>query len=133
MNKSIYLKILSVIFFFSFKNSACAQLKDRYEKGSIELQNGQTIKGYINDDELAKMNYSIRYKESEGEKNTSIYDTSQIKTFQLDNGKIFELLSFQENDMTNHVSALAKLIIKGKTSLYKLVYNSTEIYIITND
>ncbi len=132
MKKRNGLKFLPFFFILFFSNFVHGQLKYSYVKGTIELLTGQTIRGFIKDDEIAKMNYKISFKAADGDKNIIMYDTSQIKSFILDDGETFELLKFRGHDMANDVSTLAKLIIRGKASLYKLIYNSDDIYIVTN-
>ena len=132
MKKYQYLKLLPFFFIMPVTNSVYGQLKYHYVKGSIELLNGQTISGFIKDDEIAKMNNKISFKASEADKSIVTYDTSQIKSFKLDDGETFELLRFRGHGMEYDVSVLAKLIVKGKASLYKIIYNSDERYIITN-
>lgn len=128
-------KYLSFLFLLSilYKNSLHAQLRDSYIKGSIELQTGQALNGYIKDDELAKMNYKISYKEDEFDKSVTIYDTSQIKSFRLEDGEVYELLRFRGQYMTSDIAVLGKLISRGKASLYKIIYNSDVLYLIKND
>lgn len=65
--------IIFAILLLSF-NSAPAQLKDRFIKGSIVLQNGEILNGFIRDDEIKVMNYSIHYKVTETEKKVTIYE-----------------------------------------------------------
>lgn len=132
MKKRSCLKLFPFFFIMLATNLVHGQLKYFYVKGNIELLTGQTVRGFIKDDEIAKMNYKISFKATEEDKNIIMYDTSQIKSFTLDDGDIFELLRFRGHDMENDVSVLAKLIIRGKASLYKTFYNSDDIYIIIN-
>jgi len=127
-----YLSFLFLVLIL-YKNSLHAQLRDSYIQGSVELQTGQALNGYIKDDELAKMNYKISYKENEADKSFTIYDTSQIKSFRLDDGEIYELLRFRGQYMTDDIAVLGKLIIRGKASLYKIIYNSDILYLVKNE
>ncbi|MGZ8516560.1 MAG: outer membrane protein [Chitinophagaceae bacterium] len=128
-------KYLGFLFLLSilYKNELHAQLRDSYIKGSVELQTGQSLNGYIKDDELAKMNFKISYKENETGKSFTIYDTSQIKSFKLDDGEIYEWLRFRGQYMTGDIAVLGKLIIMGKASLYKIIYNSDVLYLVKNE
>lgn len=116
-----------------FTGSLHAQLKDSYVKGSIELQNGQRLNGYIKDDEMAKMNFKVSFKGKREDKTIRMYDTSDIKRYQLDDGEAFELLHIRGEYMTHDISVLGKLIVRGKASLYKVNYKSDIIYIVTKD
>ena len=99
MKKCKCLKLLPFFFIMLVTNFVYGQLKFFYVKGSIELLNGQTISGFIKDDEIAKMNYKISFTATEEGKNIVTYDTSQIKSFKLDDGETFELLRFRGHGM----------------------------------
>src|SRR4051812_9070264 len=121
-----------VILFSSF-DSVSAQLKDNFLKGSIVLQNGQTADGFVQDDELAKMNVHVNFKSSEAEKRGTTYDASSIKSLTLENGEMYQLIHFQGKYMGSSASMLAKVLVKGKASLYQGYYNNDPIFIITNN
>jgi len=131
--KKQLLKISFFIFLLFCQIAVYGQLKNFYVKGTIELQNGQTLTGFIRDDVMADMNYRIRFKSTLADTSIYFYDTTQIKNFRLEDGEVYELLHFRGLYMKGDVSVLAKLIIRGKASLYSLVYNSDQLFIITND
>ena len=118
---------------FNFTNSAYAQLKETYAAGTIELQDGQTIKGFIKEGELGDMNYKIRFKLSETDKNTTDYDTSQLKSYNLNGNEFFELQHISVNGGTVPLSVLAKSILNGKASLYKFIYDNEAFYTAKNE
>ncbi len=133
MNKINYSILLLLVCMNIFNKSAYGQLTDSYVEGSVELQNGETIKGYIKDDEMSKMNFRLSFKEAESGKKATTYDTSQVRSFKLADGEIFELIHFRGHFMTSEMAAFGKLLIKGKASLYKILYKTDVIYIIKND
>lgn len=125
-----------IVFLLLFCTHPCllnAQLKRTFSKGVVTLQDGQVLQGFIRNDEMAKMNYSIVFKATEDAAATTVYDTARVKSFKLDDGDIFELLKFREADTTEAVSVLAKLITHGKASLYKIIYHSEQVYLVTVD
>lgn len=124
---------LLFIFIFFFESFTYGQLKTTYAKGTVQLKNGQIIKGFIKESELGKMNYGISFKLSEEDKHFTTYDTTQIKSYQLNENEIFNYLQIRVNDTTDAIAVLAKLVLKGKASLYKISYKGDILYIITND
>ena len=115
-----------------FTNSVLAQLKNSYIKGAVELQNGQKLQGFIKNEELSKLNTRINFKSTEESKEIVVYDTSKLKSFRLEDGDIFELLKIHMDGVDSSMSVLAKLLVRGKASLYKINYNSDDIYIAVN-
>ncbi len=118
---------------FIFRIVTYGQLKETFASGVIELQNHQTIKGFIKADELPKMNYKIYFKSLLSDKKVTAYDTAQIKSFNLNGNEFFELLHIRVNNIEDSVSIFAKLILRGRASLFKTVFNSEIIYIIKNN
>jgi Outer membrane protein beta-barrel domain len=124
-----------LITYFSI-NLSYSQLRDTYEKVSVDLNNGEKITGYIKADELSKMTLSICFKSSITDKNYVNYDTSQVKSFTIDENSIFELVKVNINpdsEEREEISLFANLIVKGKASLYKSAYKADNIYIIANN
>jgi hypothetical protein len=124
---------LFLIFVLFFKSFTYGQLKTTYAKGMVQLKNGQSISGFIKESELGKMNYRISFKSAEKDKNVTTYDTTQIKSYQLNENEIFDYLQIRVNDTTDAIAVLAKLVLKGKASLYKISYKGDILYIITNN
>jgi hypothetical protein len=133
--KTFFLKKITAVFgiVLFFNTLTYGQLKETYAKGSVQLKNGQTISGFIKERELGKMNYSISLKLSEKDKKSTVYDTAQIKTYSLNGNEFFEFFQIKINDTTENISVLAKLVLKGKASLYKFVYKDDVLYIIKNN
>jgi hypothetical protein len=111
-----------------------AQLKEKFEKGSIIKNNNLKTEGYIKADDLSKLSSSICFKRNLEEKKCKNYDTTQLKSFQTGNEKTFDLLNLKMNNNQNEINIFANLILKGeKLSLYKSVYNSEIFYIISKN
>ena len=109
-----------------------AQLGKTFSKGTVTLQSGETLRGYIRNDELAKMNYRVNFKAAAEDKNTVVYDTSTVKKLVMEDGDVFEYLRFQEQESGTNLAVLAKLLIRGKASLYKMIYKSDETFYLLN-
>jgi hypothetical protein len=62
MKKISGLTISILLVSFLFGRSVSAQLKDNFLKGSIGLQNGEIINGFIQDDEIKVMSHTISFK-----------------------------------------------------------------------
>jgi hypothetical protein len=133
MKKANYFRIFATIFMFSANISLYAQLNDSYVNGTIELRTGEKIKGLIRNDELGKTTFGIKFKSLISSEKFTVYDTSQLKGFSFDNGNSYELLYMKGRHMDSTVAVFAKLLVKGKASLYKLSYYLDIIYIITNE
>lgn len=121
--------ILSLTICFSFIY-AKAQLGDTFEKGSIVTIENVKIDGHIKTDDLSNLSSKICFKPTETDVKYIYYDTNQIKSFQTETGKTFDLLSFKINNNSESINVFASLILKGEISLYKTVYKSTTFYII---
>ena len=64
---------------------------------------------------------------------TTIYDTSQIKSFNFSSGEIFDMLAVKMNNGQNSIRLFANLVVKGKASLYKNEVKNDDIYIISTN
>jgi hypothetical protein len=124
------LLILLILITFNQTN---AQLKEVFEKGTITKKDGTKIDGFIRNDDLNYKLYKTCFKTSITDKKCTVYDTSQIKSFQTEKGEIFDLMTLIVDNKTTEISLFAKKIIEGKTSLYKSVYNSNVFYIISKN
>lgn len=125
--------ILALLLLLSFVKYSNAQLKTSFIKATIVLQNGDSLIGYIKEAELSKLNYSISYKTDIAGTTETVYDTTQVRSFQFENGELFELLQFRGHVMTSPVHVFAKTLVKGKASLYKIVYHNDDLFLITNN
>jgi hypothetical protein len=127
------LRIAISILLLSFTAIVNAQLKDNFIKGTIVLQNDQKLEGWIKNDVTSALNYKIHFKETPETKNIIAYDTSQINSVTLENGEIYKLIRYKSHYNADSVYVLGKLLIKGKASLYKITYNSDDIFVVTNN
>lgn len=120
---------LGLIACFLFQ-SAKAQLKDTFEKGIIITNENVKIDGFIKANDLSHLSSEICFKINENDKNCVCYNTSQIKSFQTETGKSFELFTIKINNNSTEISVFANLILKGETSLYKSTWKSSIFYIV---
>lgn len=130
MKKIIFISlIMSVI----LNTNSFGQLKETFEKGFLVTIDNQKIDGYIKSEEFAIITKRICFKTEINSEKQIKYNTSQIKSFQTENGKIFELMTLKINNNETEISLFANLILKGKASLYKSNYNSDDFYIVENE
>ena len=125
--------ILSIAFLCLFAPFSLAQLTANFEKGSIVQTNGQKLEGYIKTEALEALSKSICFKTEVDKDNCSLFDTETIQSFQTENGKIFELITTKINKNTTEIKTFGNLIVSGKASLYKTVFDDEEMYIIKNE
>jgi hypothetical protein len=114
-------------------NLSNAQVKEIFEKGFIIKNDNSKIEGYIRNDDFLHKISEICFKTSLTEKKCTIYDTSQIKTFQTEKGEIFDLFKIKLDNNASDVTLFAEKILEGETSLYKGVYKSAIFYIIAKN
>lgn len=60
-------------------------------------------------------------------------DTATVKSLSLENGETYELTRYKGKYMTETASVLAKLIVKGRASLYQAFYKGDGVFIITKN
>jgi hypothetical protein len=123
--KFLFLLLLT----FTIKSSF-AQLKEIYEKGSITKNDGQTISGFIKNDDFKHKITSICFKTSLSNNTCLKYDTSQIISFKTERGEIYNLFNIKINNLSKDVTLFAKKLVDGKTSLYKSLSNEMIFYIV---
>jgi len=120
---------LCLIICFSFHN-AKAQLNDTFEKGTIITSENVKIDGYIKTNDLSHLSTEISFKLTEKDAKSINYNTTQIKSFQTETGKTFDLFTIKINNNSTEINVFANLILKGETSLYKTTYKSQTFYIV---
>lgn len=133
MKKEPLMVLLLCLLMFLFVTPLFSQLKNSDAKGTVTLQNGQSVQGFIKIEELSRMNTRINFKATEDASTYIVYDTSQIKGFRLEDGDVFELMRFHAAEMEGDMAVFAKQIVKGRASLYKLIYKTDAVYIVIND
>ncbi len=124
--------IIFLIFCFSF-HYANAQLNDAFEKGTITTIENEKKEGYIKTDDLSHLSSEVCFKSTENEAKYNCYNTSQIKSFQTETGKTYDMLSIKINDGSIEIAVFANLILLGETSLYKTVYDAKTFYIVVRE
>lgn len=130
------MKKIKVLFYIAICfsiNLSFSQLKDTFEKGSILLNNDTKIDGYIKIDELSKLSSEICFKLLKTDEKCENYNSSEIKSFNTENGKYFDVLTLKINNNKKEITVFANLILKGTTSLYKSVFDEKDFYIITRN
>ncbi len=133
MNSCSYFKlILLLIISFTF-SSAEAQIHEEYIKGTILFKNNSKASGYIRNDEQGKLKYTFNFKSTNDTEQGIKYDTSSVKGFVMENGEVYDLLVYKLDAGKDSLRAFARLMIKGKASLYQVLYGSKCIYIIQNN
>lgn len=133
MKNRTVLKATGLLLFALFHLHSFGQTKVLYEEGIVQLNNGQTVVGYIKKGELSDMVSSINFKQAKTDENHTNYDTAQIKRFWIGTKDVFELLHFSVNNPAEPVNAFAKVLVKGDATLYKTVYKGEVLYMVKRD
>jgi hypothetical protein len=120
--------LLVVSFSFHF---ATAQLADTYEKGFIVTNDGVKMDGYIKTDDLSHLSSEVCFKASEQDKKCISYNATQVKSFETESGKHFDMFSVTIDNNNTPLPVFANLILKGDTSLYKTNSKSRTFFIVT--
>ena len=110
-----------------------AQLTDEYIKGEIHLKNKEIKDGFIKNEDFRRMSYKIAFKQTQDQVIATTYDTSSVQNFMMDDGEIFESLRYLPNSGKDSITSFARLILKGKASLYLVFYRTLPIYIVVNN
>lgn len=136
-----------LIVFFSFTcNSVIAQLRTpssvgTYEKGSITLENGEVVEGYIfmdmmNPQEFQKRVYLIDEQDfkalakgEDADKDAVVYKAQDLQGFSLDNGKKFKrakyvnLFAKRKQDKIPK-QLLLEVVTEGKITVFKKYHHT---------
>lgn len=124
---------LFALILFMTINHSYAQLKESYEKGSIIQINDEKINGFIKTEDLEVLSSEVCFKIEENDTKCTPYSPTKLKSFSTETGKFFDALTIKVNRNKKEINVFANLILKGKASLYKCIYNTKEIYIIVNN
>ncbi|HEX5172286.1 MAG TPA: hypothetical protein VFW11_24085 [Cyclobacteriaceae bacterium] len=143
ITRSAIAAVLLVLLSFTF-NHVTAQLRTpssvgKYEKGTIKLENGEEINGYIfidmmNPQEFQKRVNLIDEKAyaaySAGEKvNDVVYDANDLQSFTLENGKKFKqetyvnLFAKRKQDMIPN-KLMLEVVTEGKITVLKKYHHT---------
>lgn len=124
---------LFFIFLILFTFISNAQLKDVYQKGWIVKNDDTKVEGYIKLEDLTKTSSRICFKKNTEDKDFEFYKTSQLKSFKRRENENFRLLNIKINNNTDEVSVFGNLILQGKISIYKTVYDTKIMYVLERD
>ena len=146
MKKSIIATLLIVLLSFAF-NHAKAQLRTpssvgKYEKGTVTLENGDKVEGYIYIDMMNPQEFQKRvnlideekYKAySAGEKvEDNVYDASDVQSFELENGKKYKQAKYvnlfakrKQDKIPNKL--LLEVATEGKITVLKKYHHTQGI------
>ena len=129
------MRIIVSILLFNFvlcSHLLYGQISENFEKGSYQSHTNEIVEGFIKTEDFKTLTTSICFKKSLSEEDCERFDATKIKSFQTENGKYFELITFKTDNGTNEYKAFANLLVDGETSLYKSYYKISEIYIVKN-
>jgi hypothetical protein len=139
-----------LIVFFSFTfNNAIAQLRTpssvgKYEKGTITLENGEEVSGYIFIDMMNPQEFQKRVNLIDEKTNTAfsagenidkdvvVYDANDLQSFTLENGKKFKkakyvnLLAKRKQDMIPN-NLMLEVAAEGKITVFKKYHHTQGI------
>ncbi len=130
MYKLYYLNLIVILFLSLLVTTADSQLNESFDKGKIVLKNGEQLNGFIKDEETPKLMFSVYFKSQASEKMYSLYDTAQLKSFTLNSGEIYELKHIYVNNNEDSITCFAKLLLRGKATLYKFYYKTEEMFVV---
>ena len=139
-----------LIVFFSFTfNNAVAQLRTpssvgTYEKGTITLENGDKVEGYIYFDMMNPQEFQKRvnlideqtyaaFKEGEDvDKDAVVYDADDMQSFTLENGKKFKQAKYanlfakrKQDQIPNKL--MLEVVTEGKITVFKKYHHTQGI------
>ena len=132
MKNKIYLKATGLLLLILFYLPSFGQLTVGYENGIVELNNRQTVVGYIKKEPLPAMLSKISFKPSLTDEQPRFYDTAQIRRFWIGPKETFEVLRFSVNG-TPSISQFAQLVVRGDASLFKTFYQGDVLYLVRKD
>ena len=133
MKPAFLLKSILLLILVNGSYSVNAQITDDFIKGSIVLKNNETRNGFIRNDDFRRMNYKIKFKPTQESNRVFVFDTASIKSIVMEDGEIYDLLRYMPKSAKDSISVLARLMIKGKASLYKVYYRGAVVFIISNN
>jgi len=121
-----------ILFLLIFEVAFC-QMREEFEKGSITLVSGEQIEGFLKSTDFKAYANTVCFKKQLVDRECNTYDYSQVKYFQTESGKKFEILAFNLTSNNQKITLFANQILLGKVSLYKSYYNRSEIYLIKRE
>lgn len=127
------MKHFFLVFVFLSVFLSHAQLRTTFEKGWI-FKDQLKQSGYIRSDDLSMRSTRVCFKQNLEDQKCEIYGTSQVSSFQVMNGEVFDLVHVAVDNNRKETALFACLIFKGeKLSLYKSVYNTDIFYVLSKD
>ena len=121
------------ILLFTTLSFVNAQLKEEYLPGTITMNSGETLSGFIKNENLDRANTTVNFKKLLSDKKSIKLKDSALSSVKYNNGETFEMLHIMPDGQQDSISLFARLIVKGKVSLYKTVYLKDEMYVIARD
>ncbi len=114
-------------------NLMYSQLKDSYNPAVLTRTNGEIIEGFIMQNDLGSYSKGVQFRKTVSATGETNFGTADLKSFVIEGNDFYEVFKVKINKSTDDILVFAKLIIRGKASLYKTVFKSETIYIVTND
>ena len=121
------------ILLFTTQSFVNAQLKEEYLPGTIAMNTGETLFGFIKSENLDRANTTIKFKKQLSDNKSMLLKDSLVSSVNYNNGETFVMLHIMPDSQQDSVSLFARLIVKGKASMYKTVYLKDEMYVIVRD
>ncbi len=108
-------------------------MKEEYLPGTIAMNSGETLFGFIKSENLDRANTTVNFKKLLSDKKSILLKDSLVSSVNFNNGETFVVLHIMPDSQQDSVSLFARLIVKGKASMYKTMYLKDEMYVIVRD
>jgi hypothetical protein len=105
-----------------------SQIRDNYVKGTVILDGGEKKTGLIQNESYSRLKQLIHFKTDE-HSNVIAYDPKDIDGIELASGEAYENIDFVPNK--EKITVLAKVLIRGRISLWGVEESGVQYYIIT--
>ncbi len=132
MKKQLSKFIITFLIFIGFNTQLKAQINLSDIKGTIVLNNGDQLTGFVKGKTLSKMNLGVMFK-LPTEKNFITYSINDFEKLQLENGENYQVLEVSILEDSAKRKVLGALLLKGEISVYAASYNEKGIYILVKN
>lgn len=134
LHKSLTAKkvLLAAGLLLSISYQSNAQLPVTYTHAVLQLKNGDTASGYLRNDEVGHLNYSVPFKRALTDTIT-LYTSTDVTSVQTDNKVVYEQITFCPDGDTVLVTVLGRLLASGKAKLYEVSYTKAAMYVVSNN
>ena len=111
--------------------SICASAQTNFTAGYIVKANGDTLRGYLQEELRKDLLFSIKFKPGSTSTAFETLTPADITSFKYESGDVYKLISFKNtlNDSTPAQTCFALQLVTGPYNLYSYIENE-EIYFV---